>query len=115
MTDRPDRAPFPPWLRELCYYAGIIVALTIFGQNMKSDQRSTSEKLDRVVADVSGFSSRLSAIENRLPNREADQERWKNLEQKVEKNHADLQISIMKLEKWKEDTTTHLIKKGIIE
>lgn len=110
-----DRQPFPPWLRELCYFGGIIVALTIFGMNLQSNQRSDSEQLDRVEAEVSKISDRLPAIEARLPNKEADELRFKALEQKVDKNRSDAEFAIAKLEKFKEDTTRHLIKKGVID
>lgn len=108
-----ERAPFPPWLRDLCYFGGIIVTLTIFALTMKSDQRSSSEKLDRVAGDVSSFASRLSGIESRLPNKEADDIKFKTLERVVDKNNTDLLFAIAKLEKWKEDTDRLLIKKGI--
>lgn len=108
-----DRQPFPAWLRELCYFGGIIVALAMFLFSMKSDQRSNSEKLDRVATDVATFSARLGSIEGRLPNKEADDLRYKTLEEKVDKNNADLLFAIAKLDKWKEDTDRLLIKKGI--
>lgn len=108
-----ERAPFPPWLRDLCYFGGIIVTLTIFALTMKSDQRSSSEKLDRVATDVSTFSSRLAGLEGRLPNKEADDLKYKTLMEKVDRNNSDLLFAIAKLEKWKEDTDRLLIKKGI--
>jgi len=108
-----EREPFPPWLRELCYFGGIIVALAMFLLSMKSDQRSTSEKLDRVVNDVSNFSSRLSAIEQRLPNKEADDLKLKTLEEKVNKNRGDMDFAFAKIDKWREDVDRLLIKKGI--
>lgn len=110
-----ERQPFPPWLRELCYYGGLIVALTIFGMTMKSDQRSNSEKLDRVQEEVSAFSQRLAGVEARLPNKEAEELKYKTLEEKVDRNRSDADFAIAKLEKWKEDTTRHLIKKGVID
>lgn len=111
----PERLPFPPWLRELCYFGGIIVALTIFGMNLKSDQRSDSEKLTRVESSVSEFSERLAGIEGRLPNKEAEDLRYRTLAEKVDKNRSDAEFAIAKLEKWKEDTTRYLIKKGVID
>lgn len=108
-----ERQPFPAWLRELCYFGGIIVALAMFLFSMKSDQRSNSEKLDRVASDVATFSGRLGNIEGRLPNKEADDLRNKTLEEKVDKNYSDLLFQLAKLEKWKEDTDRLLIKKGI--
>lgn len=110
-----ERPPFPPWLRELCYFGGIIISLTIFGMTMKSDQRSQGEKLDRMVTDVGKFSERLAGIEGRLPNKEAEDLRFKTLEEKVDKNYSDLDFKIAKLEKWKDDTTRYLIKKGVID
>lgn len=107
------RAPFPPWLRDLCYFGGILVSLTMFMLSMKSDQRSSSEKLDRMVADVAAFSGRLSTIEARLPNREADDLRYKSLERQVSDNKGAVDFEIAKLNKWKEDTDRLLIKKGI--
>jgi hypothetical protein len=102
------RQPFPPWLRELCYFGGIIVALTMFLLTMKSDVRSISEKQD-------AFAGRLANIEARLPNREVDELKYKSLEDKVDKDRADLEFAIAKLEKWKDDTTRYLIKKGVID
>lgn len=109
-----EKPPFPVWLRELCHYGGILVALTIFVLTMKSDQRSTSEKLDRLAADVTSFSQRLSGIEGRLPNKEADDIKFKVLEEKVDGNKSDLDFEIAKLIKWKEDVTADLIRKGVM-
>lgn len=108
-----DRPPFPPWLRELCYFGGLIVAMSMFLFTMKSDNRSNGEKLDRMSVDVSSLSTRLGAIEGRLPNKEADDLRYKTLEEKVDKNNGDILFAIAKLEKWKEETDRLLIKKGI--
>lgn len=108
-----ERAPFPPWLRELCYFGGIIVTLTLFGASLKGDQRSANEKLDRMQTDVQAFSSRLSTIEGRLPNKEADDLWRRSLEKQVSDNKSALDFEIAKLNKWKEDTDRLLIKKGI--
>jgi hypothetical protein len=99
----------------LCYFGGIIVTLTLFLFTLKSDQRSTSEKLDRVAEDLSTFSQRLTTIEARLPNKEAEGLRYQVLEQKVAKDRSDWEFAVAKLEKWKEDTTRSLIKKGVID
>lgn len=110
-----QRAPFPPWLRELCYFGGLIVVLTMYLLSMKSDLRSTAEKVDRVGADVAAFSQRLSGLEGRLPNKEADELKYKTLEEKVDRNKSDADFSIAKLEKFKDDMTRALVKKGVIE
>lgn len=102
------RQPFPPWLRELCYFGGLIVVLCSFLLTMKSDQQADSKTLLQVQADV-------AAIRTMLPNKEADALRYKILEDKVDKNQSDLSFAIAKLEKWKDDTTRYLIKKGVIE
>lgn len=117
--DPVEKAPFPPWLRELCYIASLILVLAGFGFNLKSDNRSQSEKLDSFIESSTKsqeeVSKRLSAIEGRLPNKEAEELRYKMLEQTVEKNRAELAFSIAKLENWKEITTRDLIKKGVID
>lgn len=103
-----QRQPFPPWLRELCYFLGIAVMLTGFLYTMRGDQRLQGQTLDSMAA-------RLLVIESRLPNKEADDLRFKTLEEKVDRNKSDLDFAIAKLEKWKEDTTRILIKKGVID
>lgn len=117
--DSVEKAPFPTWLRELCYFGGLIIMLGAFLFNMKSDGRSQGEKLDAFIATSTRsqeeVAKRLSAIEGRLPNKEAEELRYRMLEQSIEKNRTDLAFSIAKLENWKEITTRDLIKKGIID
>lgn len=110
-----ERPPFPAWLQQLCYFGGVLVVVTLYAASGKSDQRSNAEKLDRVVEDVRSFSDRLSKMEGRLPNREADDLRYKVLEEKVDKNRNELDFEIAKIQKWQEDTTRSLIKKGVID
>jgi hypothetical protein len=104
----PERAPFPAWLRELCYFGGLIVAITVFAITLKSDQQANSLRLDAMA-------QQLASIEARLPNREVDALRYKQLEDTVKQNKADEDFAIAKLEKWKDDTTRYLIKKGVID
>lgn len=110
-----ERIPFPAWLRELCYYGGLVVALAVFAFSLKSDQRSTSEKLDRVQIDVAAFSSRLSGIEGRLPNKEAEDLKYKLLVDQVDDLRGDFELEREKDAKYKTDLTKDLIKKGVIE
>lgn len=110
-----ERMPFPPWLRELCYFGGLIVMMAGFLFTIKSDQRSQGEKLDRVASDVGSFSQRLAGIESRLPNKEAEDLRFKMLEEKVDNNREGLEFEIAKLAAWKDNTTRSLIKKGVID
>lgn len=92
--------------------------LTIFLLSMKSDQRSSNEEFARFSKDTNGkleqLSMDVSAIRQMLPNKEADQLRYKMLEEKVDKNKSDLDFEIAKLAKFKEDVTKDMIRKGIM-
>jgi hypothetical protein len=119
VNETTERQPFPAWLRELCYFGGLIVLLGGFLFNMKSDIRSQGEKQETFITSSTraqeDVAKRLSAIEDRLPNKEADGLRYRTLEEKVDRNRNDLEFAIAKLEKWKEDVTRALIKKGVID
>jgi len=103
-----ERPPFPTWLRELCYFGGLIVVLTMYFA-------AGSAKQERFVEQMAEQNARLSSIEGRLPNKEADELRFKQLEEKVDKNRSDSDFEIAKLNKWKDDVTRWLIKKGVID
>lgn len=110
-----ERPPFPPWLRELCYFGGLLLALAAFGYNLKSDQRSTREELARFTSDIAKVMTSLDKIEDRLPNKEADGLRLKQIEDKQKEDRAELDFEIAKINKWIEGTTRDLIKKGVID
>lgn len=110
-----EKAPFPAWLRELCYFAGLVVMMAAFLFTLKSDQRSTAEAVERLSGDFRSFSERLSKIEDRLPNKEADGLRLKAIEEKAKEDRAELDFELAKINKWIEGTTRDLIKKGVID
>lgn len=105
-----DKSPFPAWLRELCYFGGLIVTLTIFALNLKSDQRSSREELARVSSDV-------AAIRANLPNKEADEEKMRAVRKEIADNHEWVKFEIAKLVKFREETAVDLVllKKGVRE
>jgi hypothetical protein len=101
MTDRP---PFPPWLRELCYFGGIIVTLTVFGLRLQSDQRSTREEMVRLSGDV-------SAIRQSLPNKELYDRRFDEIDGTLKDIRSDASVEAMKLQNMRE----RLMRKGWID
>lgn len=108
------KQPFPPWLRELCYFGSLILLLGGFGWSMKSDQRSTSEEVARLTSDLAKANDKLDKMSDRLPNREADALRFQQLQDEVRKNKGDTDFAIAKIEKWKDDTSLLLVKKGVM-
>lgn len=102
-----QKPPFPAWLRELCYFGGLIVTLCVFALGLRSDLRSTREEVGRQ-------SLAISDIQNRLPNQEADRIRFQVLQDEVRKNKADTDFAIAKLEKFHDDVNLMLVKKGIM-
>lgn len=109
------KTPFPPWLRELCYFGGIIVMLAAFLFTGRSDQRSTREELTRLSNDLAKAMTSLDKIEDRLPNKEADGLRLKAIEERAREDRAEVDFEIAKINKWIEGTTRDLIKKGVID
>jgi hypothetical protein len=110
-NDTPERSPFPVWLKDLCYVGGLIVALVIFGQNLKSDQRSSREQLDRVAADLGNMSKDVQAIRNQLPNPEVLNLRFKGIEEKIVELKGTVDFEAAKSQKLREQ----LARKGWIE
>ena len=105
------RSPFPAWLKDLCYVGGLIVVLVVFGQNLKSDQRSSREALDRLTADLSKVSSDVGAIRQTLPNPEVLNLRFKSLEDKISDLKGTVDFEAAKAQKLREQ----LARKGWIE
>lgn len=103
-----ERQPFPAWLRELCYFGGLIVMLAGFLFTLRSDQHATRSKVDEM-------SARLAAVEAKLPNKEAEELKYKMLEDKVDRNRSDTDFAVAKIEKWMKETERFLIKKGVID
>lgn len=101
-------SPFPPWLRDLVYFGGILVAIVIFGQNLRSDQRSTKETLDRMISDLSQVQSDVSSMQRSLPNPEVLNLRFKGIDEKISALDADLKFEAAKATKLRED----LARKG---
>lgn len=101
-------SPFPPWLRDLVYFGGILVAIVIFGQNLRSDQRSTKETLDRMISDLSQVQSDVSSMQRSLPNPEVLNLRFKGIDEKIAALDADLKFEAAKATKLRED----LARKG---
>lgn len=106
-----SRLTFPHWLKELIYVGGFIVALTIFGQNLKSDQRSTREELGRVSEDIASTKTDVNAIRAMLPNKEVIDLRLKDLDDKIGRLRADLEFEQAKAQSFRES----LLKKGVLE
>lgn len=96
-------SPFPPWLRDLVYFGGILVAIVIFGQNLRSDQRSTKETLDRMVSDLSKVQSDVSAMQRSLPNPETLDLRFGIIEDKLKELQAEIDFEAAKSTKLRED------------
>lgn len=95
---------FPAWLRELCYFGGIIVTLTVFGQRLQSDQRSTREEMARLSGDV-------SAIRASLPNKELYDRRFAEIEGAMKDMRDKSDVTEMKLQNLRE----RLMRKGWID
>lgn len=110
-SDDSTKSPFPVWLKDLCYVGGLIVALVVFGQNLKSDQRSSREAQDRMAQDVSELKSGVSAIRASLPNPEVLNLRFKGLEDKINEVKATADFEAAKNQKLREQ----LARKGWIE
>lgn len=110
-TDHHARPPFPPWLRELCYFGGIIVTLTVFALTGRSDQRSMREELARVSKDVSDTRNAITSLQASLPNKETLDVRLKSIDDRVDKLARDLEFEAAKHQKFKED----LLSKGVLK
>jgi hypothetical protein len=113
--DQHSRSPFPAWLKDLAYVGGLIVALVIFGQSLKSDQRSTREQQARMAEDLKAMAADVQTIASKLPNPEVLDLRFKGLEGSLTQLRADFDLEVLKNQKYKEDLTRDLIKKGIVD
>ena len=114
-SDDSARSPFPAWLKDLCYVGGLIVALVVFGQSLKSDQRSTREQQARMAEDLKQMADDVKAIRQTLPSPEVLNMRFKGLEDKLSQLRNDFDFEAAKTQKYKEDLTRDLIKKGVID
>jgi hypothetical protein len=103
-TTETVKPPFPAWLRELCYYGGIIVTLTVFGLRLQSDQRSTREEMTRLSSDV-------SAIRSALPNKEVYDLRLSKIEDAVKDVRDDLDVETLRAQALRE----RMMRKGLID
>lgn len=103
MPEDKPASPFPPWLRDLVYFGGILVAIVIFGQNLRSDQRSTKETLERMVSDLSKVQSDVSSMQRSLPNPDTLELRFKIIEDKVKELKAEIDFEAAKATKLRED------------
>lgn len=110
-TEIPSKPPWPAWLRDAVYFAGILVALVIFNLNTRSDLRSTKEQLDRVATDMSALSKDVSSIRATLPNPEVLNLRFKGIEDKLSELKSDFEFEKAKTQNLRE----RLIKKGWVE
>jgi Tfp pilus assembly protein PilO len=105
MTDhQEERSPFPAWLKDLCYFGGIIVTLVVFGLTQRSDLRSTREELSRLTDDV-------RAVRQSLPNKEVYDMKLSELTQQNAQLRNDFEIEKLRTQNLRE----HLIKKGWVE
>lgn len=104
MTDHQDRSPFPAWLKDLCYFGGIIVTLVVFGLTQRSDLRSTREELSRLTDDV-------RAVRQSLPNKEVYDMKLAELAQQNMALKNDFEVERLRTQNLRE----HLIKKGWVE
>lgn len=111
MSDDTTRPLLPVWLKDLCYVAGLIVALAVFSQNMKSDQRSVKEQQDRMAADLRSMSEDVKAIRGSLPNPEVLNLRFKALEEKIADLKGLVDFEAAKSQKLREQ----LARKGVID
>lgn len=111
MAEQHEKSPFPSWLKDLCYFGGLLVALVIFGQNLKSDQRSSKEQLERVAADVAKVSADVGAMRGQLPNPEVLNLRFAGVEARLSdlKNAVDFEAA--KAQKLREQ----LARKGWVD
>lgn len=105
------RSPFPAWVKDLCYFGGLLVALVIFGQNLKSDQRSTKEQLERVSTDLAAMSRDVGAMRGQLPNPDVLNLRFKGLEDKLVAIQGTVDFEAAKAQKLREQ----LARKGWTE
>lgn len=94
MTDETPKETFPAWLRELCYFGGLIVMLAAFLLNQKSDIRSAREELNRMSQD-------MAAIRQSLPNKEVYDLKLAEITGKI----ADLRQDLGTVEKSMENQT----------
>lgn len=111
MPNDDSKSPFPVWLKDLCYVGGLIVALVVFGQNLKSDQRSAREQLERMAGDVSKLSTDVGAIRSTLPNPEVLNLRFKSIEDKIGEVKGTVDFEAAKNQKLREQ----LARKGWID
>lgn len=95
---------FPPWLQNLIGVGAIIVAITFFASDMKSDQRSTREEVARLATD-------LTAIRASLPNREVYEMRLDDHEKRLAALEQSTNVRNMMDQKLRED----LIKGGVLK
>lgn len=106
-----EKTPWPPWLRDLAYFASILVALVVFGLSQKSDIRSVREGQERQAQDMSNLARDIGAIRQSLPDPEVLDMRFKA----VEKDLAAL-VQTVETEKLRtQQLRERLIKKGWIE
>ena len=103
--------PWPSWLKDLVYFVCIIVALVVFGQGLKSDQRSTTEALDRLSRDLSGVQFDVAAMRNSLPNPDVLNLRFKAVEERVAELKGQFDFEAAKAQKLREQ----LARKGMVD
>lgn len=106
-----SRSPFPAWLKDLCYVGGLIVALVVFGQNLKSDQRSAREQQERMAQDLAKVAQDVSSIRTSLPNPDVLNLRFKGIEDKISDLKGVVDFEAAKAQKLREQ----LARKGWIE
>jgi hypothetical protein len=90
-----ERPPFPAWLRELCYFGGLIVALTVFGLNLQSDQRSLREEMVRMSTD-------MAAIRQSLPNKEVYDKALRDMEKRQDNFEVKMETYELKQQSLRE-------------
>lgn len=111
MPNDDQKSPFPVWLKDLCYVGGLIVALVVFGQNLKSDQRSAREQLERMATDLKAVSQDMAAVRGSLPNPEVLNLRFKSIEDKISEVKGTVDFEAAKNQKLREQ----LARKGWID
>lgn len=114
-ADDNSRPPFPVWLKDLCYLGGLIVVIVVFGQGLKSDQRSAREEQARMASDMKAMAEDVRKISQSIPSPEVLNMRFGAIDEKIARLRSDFDFEAAKMQKYKEDLSRQLIKKGVID
>lgn len=101
---------FPPWLQQLLYFLGVIVAVTMSYSQIKSDVRSIGEEVNRLTGDLQQVRGEVTTVRSLLPNAALYDLKMAEFDKRLDQLRADLDLEREKQQKFREN----LLAKGVL-